>query len=690
MNGDRGARLAAVRWRWMPLWVFLLAVILRVIFLGEVQDDPVYRVPGHDESVNDTVARAILAGGMPSAPFYKAPLYMYSLAGVYRMLGPDAARARWVQVVVFAVPAVLLALIARRLFGETVGIVAGVIGAIYWGFVFYTTELVDTSMAAVFYLLLGYLLVSLPGNRRTTWVLCGMVLGLGTITRPNVAAAAPLLVLAIFYEVLWRCRSAPDGPIPLAHRAWETGRRVVLFGLGAGAVIAPVTLHNWVVGGEFVPIATYGGLNAWSANSPWSNGKDGSVILGPEKVREFSVYDANDLWCRLDLNLNLARSFAEQKLGHPVKTGEADRFLYESTLGYMRENPRKLALDTLKRFCWFFNGHDYCNLKDMYRVCRVSWTLRILSYLHWGVFCPLAVLGVIFSLQMRPKPAGLIYYLVMLSALFAGGLLFVMHSRFRLPTIYLSMPFAAYGLVTFIARVTRPGAWGARVGYPVLLGLLAVFSNINWFGYSVSGHTELQFTYAQACLQTNRTDLLPDATRSFEEAYSNEMHHGGMPWANSLYCFNPPWWIFRCYHRLGEESKAIEWIPAMLERDPLSSEVVSLVKGLIGEKSAEPARILLNQMEQRTAPGKRGRLAELLITYCNTFHDKPVLTHTAKLLLRALREHPNDDRMRGLHALVIRRIMTPTTESRPTGTAPASTHPGASPGVSLNRGLGDR
>ncbi len=663
-------------WPLLLLAFFALGVLTRCLFLSEVHDDPVYVVLGHDEAVNDQVARAILAGQMPEKPFYKAPLYMYSMAGVYAVLGEDPGSMRWLQAVVLALPAVLLAMITRRLFGLAPAVLAGLLGAVYWGFVFYSTELVDTTLAACLYLFYGYVLIVLPDRNPLKWLACGLVLGLGIITRPNIMASGPVVVLTILYCGVRRhaFRAETDRPATLARRLASTGLAVVLFVAGTALTVSPVTLHNGLVGGQFVPIATYGGLNAWSANSPWSNAKDGSVLVS-EEVPDISSYDPDNLWSRLDLNLNIAKSFAENEVGHPLTMGQADRYLYARTVQFILNNPGKFAFDTFKRFCWFFNAHDYCNLKDMYRICEVSTVLNALAYLHWGVLCPFAVIGVVAAIRLPIKTNGLLYYGAVLAALFLGGLLFVMHSRFRLPTLYIAMPFAAYGLVHLATLFLRPATWIARSAYVALLVLAAVFCNIDWFDYSVSGHTELQLTYAQACMQEKRLDMLADATAAFEEAYWDEVRNGGMPWVLTLHHIKPLTWLFSFYHTLENREKCLEYGRLMVQREKITPPVfLAYFDLLLNQRMQAEARRAVDALQEHHRSNAPGLLIESLIRFHHTFTDRPALQTAERILRQELAKHPKDDYLNNRLADV-RELLGDAPDRPATRPAPQATQP---------------
>jgi hypothetical protein len=703
VNAEAQGSPSRTLWRLALGLIFVLAAVIRVGFLLEVRTDPVYLVPGHDEGVNDQVARAILAGRMPASPFYKAPLYMYSLAAIYRIAGESPACARWVQAILFSATPVLLALIGRSLFGWLPGLIAGIIGALYWGFVFYSVELVDTSLVAFLYLLLGYLLIVLPEGRWFKWPVCGIALGLGAIARPNILAFAPVLALMVMWTTLRKSRqprqirSGFEGPsasgsetppAPDARYAMPDTRlscwsalskglvNVVALTVGCCAAISPVTLHNRIVGGEWVPIATYGGLNAWSANSPWSNGKDGSVLVS-DKVPAASGGDANDLWVRLDLNLDIALTFAQQETGRSLKVGQADQFFYQRTIQYIREYPRKFIADTFKRFCWFFNAHEYCNLKDMYRVCRVSKVLAVLSYGHWGVFCPLAILGVLCALGSKPKAPGMPYYLAIWLALLTGGVFFVMHSRFRLPPICVLMPFAAYGLVRFIGFWGRSAGWTRRLAACALLVGGAVFSNTDLFGYSRSRHTELQLTFAEACLRTDRTDLLPEATIAFERAYWGEVANGGRPWVLTLHHAKPITWLFCFYHRLRDPAKTIHYGNMMVEKEPVSLPTLTYYRWLLENGRREEARRVLGVLETTQLAVAPKDFVEGVVQYYGRFQDRSILPHVEELLVNLIHRHPTAPYLpEGLK--VIRRLLEAAAPaSRPVTPTTSTTNGGA-------------
>jgi len=185
------------RWALMGGVVFALGVTVRLVFLLEARHNPLYQCPTIDERTHHEIAKAIAEGTAPSTAYLRAPAYLYFLGGIYKVTGPDSLMARYVQAVVASLAPVLVFLIGGRLFGPWVGVLSGVLSAVFWTFVFFSTELLDVSVACVLYLLLAYVLVTVADGRWWKWLLGGGLLGLGAITRPNVLVYAPVLAVVV-------------------------------------------------------------------------------------------------------------------------------------------------------------------------------------------------------------------------------------------------------------------------------------------------------------------------------------------------------------------------------------------------------------------------------------------------------------------------------------------------------------
>jgi hypothetical protein len=136
--------------------VFLIAGLIyafslgtRLMFLAEAVRDPMLRTPAVDEFTNWQVAEAILRGRLAPTPYIRAPGYLYLLAGLSALTGQESFLVRASQACLDAFGPVLMFLIGRRLFGPFAGVVAGLLGAVFWTCVLFSCQLVDTSLTCL-------------------------------------------------------------------------------------------------------------------------------------------------------------------------------------------------------------------------------------------------------------------------------------------------------------------------------------------------------------------------------------------------------------------------------------------------------------------------------------------------------------------------------------------------------------
>ncbi|MFQ5411139.1 MAG: ArnT family glycosyltransferase, partial [Phycisphaerae bacterium] len=229
--------------------VFRVAVIIRVVYVLQMRDNPHFTNPILDGEVHDNWARAILAGErFFDGAYFKAPLYPWLLAFVYKIFGPGYLVPRLVQSVMGAASCCLLFLVGREAFGRIVGAVAGLAAATFWVMVYFDGELLLEPLSIFLNLLAMWLILrAARSDGIGGWLLSGLVLGLSAITRPNVLVFMPLVALWILF---------------VHRKRFMTGlTRAAFFGAACLVPILPITIRNYVVGDDFVLIASQGGPN---------------------------------------------------------------------------------------------------------------------------------------------------------------------------------------------------------------------------------------------------------------------------------------------------------------------------------------------------------------------------------------------------------------------------------------------
>ena len=187
---------------------------------------------------------------------YRPPAWPITLAAVYKVFGKNYHAARVVLVIMDSLLCCLIYAMAKKLFGERAGWIAGIVAAFYPQlFLLCIPMLAEPQFAllltAALYLMLG--VSGRTGLRRDAAI--GALLGLATLTRTILVLMPPLIVLwygfRLHREQKWR-------------RALGRGCLVVAT---MGAVVLPWTIRNAVAMRAFIPLTTMGGNVLFFSNN---------------------------------------------------------------------------------------------------------------------------------------------------------------------------------------------------------------------------------------------------------------------------------------------------------------------------------------------------------------------------------------------------------------------------------------
>ena len=243
--------------------VFLLALAVRSLYAMDLAPVMYSRVqPGTRMAWRyDEAAAGILRGEgilWPRHPdpartglLARPPGYPLYLAMVYRGLGRSFFAAQLVQNALTAAGCVLLTLAAARLVSWRVGTVGGLIAALSPHLAFSSNFLLPDALSALPLLAALAVLARAHPGPRARWgvsAAAGALVGAGVWLRPNVMLLAPFLAVLVVLVARDRRRA-------LGHAAALLGT--------ATALIAPITLRNYAVFGEWVPVSINGGLTLW-------------------------------------------------------------------------------------------------------------------------------------------------------------------------------------------------------------------------------------------------------------------------------------------------------------------------------------------------------------------------------------------------------------------------------------------
>jgi tetratricopeptide (TPR) repeat protein len=434
--------------------IFALALTLRVAYLTQVDDSPLFAHPIGDSAGFDAWAARIAAGDLfgvdPTDPGFSeqsAPIYPYYLGLVQKLVGRDYFRMRLVQMVIGACSCVVLYWAGRAFAGPAAGAVAATLLAIYPPAIFYDGQfqkgLLGLLFFCVFLLLMGAAQhKAAPG----CWLGMGAALGLLSLDREN----ALVLVAVVLGWLAVRFRTVPTR----TRMGWAA-----FFAAGLAATLLPAAFRNLHATGAFTLGTSNLGPNFYLGNNPRADGA--YVALRPGHGSP--VFERQD-----------AREIAEEALGRELTPIEISDYWLNRGLEFVRNEPLAWARLMARKWALTWNRLEIADTEDLYLYMEWSPLLAGLGRgLHYGVVFPLAVAGLVWT---WPKRRDLGILAALLLAMTAGVALFLVLGRYRHLLVPVSLIFVGAGLAQLpgLWRKGRRGlvAWGLAA-----LFVAAVFSN---------------------------------------------------------------------------------------------------------------------------------------------------------------------------------------------------------------------
>lgn len=414
--------LRGSQWLWS---IIAIAIVLR-LGAAAAMGDRVVVLPGiYDQVSYHAVAQQVLAGRGFTVPAAWWPLtrageptahwsYLYTLylAAVYAVFGPHPLVARVIQAVIAGLLGPLLAYrVGARLFGQTVGLAAAALTAVYIYFIYYSAALVTETfyiVAVLWALDLALGLAESPTLR--SWAMLGLALGLAALLRQLILLFVPFLLLWLIWAGRGRVR-------------W---RHLLVPLLVIAALILPWTYRNYQAFGRFVLLNTNAGFAFFWANHP-VYGTSFSALL-PAGGPSYQELVPAEL-----------RSLDEAAI---------DQALMRQGVGFVLEDPIRYALLSLSRV------KDYFKFWPSPESSLASNMSRVLSF---GLYLPFMVYGMVLSLR-HWRRCSLLYLFMAVYTLI--HLLSWAMIRYRLPVDAVWIVFAGLAVVDLGFRIANWGSVG--------------------------------------------------------------------------------------------------------------------------------------------------------------------------------------------------------------------------------------
>jgi 4-amino-4-deoxy-L-arabinose transferase-like glycosyltransferase len=356
-------------------WLVVVSFVLQLAMIGLFRQ---YRTRTEDDHFGfgwemGRVARSIALeqgfsnpyGGNTGPTAWEPPLYPYLMGGVFKIFGIYTYASAWVLLSINSLFAALTTipvfLIARRTFGERVAALSAWAWALnpyiwYWS-IHWIWDTTFTPLVLSLIFLVALKLQDWQGWRG--WMIFAVLWGGGALANPSMLAFLPFCGLWVWRQRFKNGLTSFSGVL----------RSSAVFFL----VLTPWLVRNYEVFGRFVFLRDDFGLQFRLGN--WK-GADGMLMA------------------YLQPNLNKLEFEKFQRMGELAYAADCKRLAFE----WVRENPRRFAVISLKRFFYYWNGVP----KDT--GSRAPWDFRSSLFLAWSV---LAIWGLCRALRQKRRGAWL-------------------------------------------------------------------------------------------------------------------------------------------------------------------------------------------------------------------------------------------------------------------------------------------
>ncbi|MCB8980360.1 MAG: glycosyltransferase family 39 protein [Ardenticatenaceae bacterium] len=363
-------------------------------------------------AVNLTEGSGFSGTSGPTA--FRAPGYPLFLSLFFYIFGTSLFVARMANVLLSTIVVLGTYLVSREAFSENIALISATIVAFTPSLILYTPILASENLATPLLLISIWLIIL--GWERTKlsyFFLAGVSMSIATLTRPGFLMFPCVIAIYMAFRKL---------QLALIFRYLSA------FAIGLLLTLSPWVIRNYLVFGQFIPVATNGGFNLAIGFNQYSTGEYiGNVtetVLGKE-------YD----WAAYRLK--------DSNLTEP----DIDQALKTAALEFIKENPVRAITLSLPKLLYFY-GDDvsgvYHNIAFPSRPTP-NWlwkTSRWIAQLYYLIVLVLASSTLFLYKRINLYPhavfiLAVIAYWTFLHMVFFGG------DRFHLPILPLLFSFSS-------------------------------------------------------------------------------------------------------------------------------------------------------------------------------------------------------------------------------------------------------
>lgn len=394
---------------------------------------------GLDTSVYLALAHRVLSGDLVLGPglYFVSPLYIYFAAAILAVTD-SVTWIRLTQIVLGTAAVGLVGWTTRQWAGLRAAWCAAALAAATGLFTFYESLLLQAAIDPFLTALALAALAAALTRPGWTWFLAaGAAFAIQSLNRPNVLVAACGLMALLLVTKRFRGAAAMLAGLLLA--------------------LAPVTIRNGVVAGEWSPLASHGGLNFYIGNNPAA---DGTYVMVPGITPSIAGQQQD------------ARRVAELAAGQPLDDAGVSAHFQGRAVEWMRTNPGAAAMLFLRKLGYVFNSaHLSLNYSYPFYAYDAGTLLGAMAVGPW-LLIPLGLTG-IAVLAGTPDRRAFLVWAAFVPLYAVAVAIFFVSERYRLPLL---VPLCIGGGAALDAlfRAVTSKAWrqaGTLLGVIVIAGV---------------------------------------------------------------------------------------------------------------------------------------------------------------------------------------------------------------------------
>ena len=459
-----------------------IALIVRIFYWIQVSDQAWFQSPGTDPEFYLGWADAILAGhGNDYLPFPRGPLYAYILAALRTVFGSWWLIPRILNLLADIATIWLVFKSATMLSNRTTGVIASLLFALSGAAIYFTGEVLMTSLATTFSMAFLFSLIRVWRQPSYSLaVLSGLLIATASLLRPNFILMIPLalVILALALRSI-RTDSAKSFKI------------ITVQILTVAVIITPVLTANWKASGRIIPFASQGGVNFYIGNA---RGVSGWASELPGVGAAWSDGDAQQI--------------ASQNAGRLLTDPEVSPQFWRMGFEEIKAAPFDWLKLIAKKGMLFLNVREIGNNRPLSLPIQASWLLKILIFNSLGALFPILLIGILYNWK-KPEIKILTFYFLIFGATM---IMFFTNTRYRMPIVPVAVILAAMGIMTVYRQINYRSAL-CRILPCFAIG--CVLTIPNWTGDVVDQPTQAHYIHGNAFMRQGK---LSDALAQFRMA----------------------------------------------------------------------------------------------------------------------------------------------------------------------------